>query len=114
MPPKKPHEETTKTLVREALSSIKAHEYEPQEARSNWFNSEMLKIVGVVVSFLTPIVVSLVLWCGETNTKIALLEEQKNVTIEVRSDIKAIKDDVMSIKIQLARDAKDTSVAGVQ
>ena len=72
--------------------------------KDTWFSAKILETIGVILVFLTPIIISLVLWGGQVNTKIAVLEEQKNLTIEIKDDVKTIKTELLEIKLQLARD----------
>lgn len=79
----------------------------------NWLNSKALQMGGVLVGLLLTACVSFFVYISGLETRVKLLEENRNqfaeIKAEIKADIKEIKSDILQIKLQISKIEKDTS-----
>lgn len=81
-----------------------------EQQKETWLDSRFLKVAGVILGLLSPLFVWIVLTIFTIKEDVSLVKQRQdifnNTVTEIRSDLKEIKGDINSIKLNIARDGR--------
>lgn len=75
---------------------------ETSDKKQNWFDSQMLKVATSCFVFIAPIAISFFVWIASLDKRLTIVEEKQSIIVEMRDDIKKMREELVGIKIQLA------------
>jgi hypothetical protein len=79
-----------------------------EEQKENWLDAKFLKVAGVILGLLTPLFVFIVVNIFTLKEDVSLVKQRQDIfnsTVnEIRVDLKEIKGDISSIRLNLVRD----------
>jgi len=74
-----------------------------EELEKIW-DVKMYKFLGVALGLFLSASIGFFVYFSQMDARIKILEDRQSIILEIKSDLKLIKEDVTSIKISLAKD----------
>ena len=74
-----------------------------EELEQMW-DSKMYKFLGITASLILGASIGFFVYFAQMDSRVKVLEDRQSNFIELKADVKEIKNDISSIKLQLAKD----------
>ncbi len=76
------------------------------EELSNLWDTKMYKFLGVTTSLILGASIGFLVYFSQMDARVKILEDRQSVVLEIKQDVKDIKNDINTIKIGLATDGR--------
>lgn len=73
-----------------------------RKEKETWFNSQMLKVIGVTCAFLSPWFIWATVSIFNLNGDVALVKQKQDAIAEINTELKEIRKEINAIKVDLA------------
>lgn len=92
-----------KNISNDETVKMTIHKECPYEREKNtWFDSKLLKIIGIVYGIATPLITWIVVSIFSLQSDLTLTKQKLEMFSEIRQDIKNITVNISDIKIDIA------------
>ena len=76
--------------------------WEKEKKDKGFFSTELLKIIGIVYTLASPLLVWMVVSVFALQSDIKLVQQKQEMISEIKADLLDIKRDIITIKVDMA------------